>query len=193
MSRHITSQHHNLSIALYRISRWAAAMIATPENIVAQAHNSLSIWMPFKLDMSLSDARVILDRFPLDFRNPRDDISSRSEADDEEMAIGFMSVSSSSRSSRSSSSPFVMSILFFALDDTKGDGEVLITSHSKRNNAQIVRRKISEIAAKDPTNNWKSGSYHVFTINPVRRERYTGGIRVSIPTNRRQKLRMNMV
>ena len=107
--------------------------------------------MPFKLDMSLSDARVILDRFPLDdARNPSDLF----EFDEEEMAIGFMSVSSPSRSSRSSSSPFVTSIVFVATDDdTEGEGEVLITSHSKRNNAHIVLLKISEIAAKDPTNN----------------------------------------
>jgi hypothetical protein len=92
-----------------------------------------------------------------------------SDSDDELIAIGFISDLSPIRSTslRSESGSFSDSsgiplpfILFpeikgSAVEDTgeEEEEEVLITSHSKRNNAQIVRRKISAEAAKDPTNN----------------------------------------
>ena len=128
-------------------------MMAIPEKIVAQAHNSLRICTSFKLDMSLSsDSSDFFDSLPPLRYGPDVD-----DDDDDKMAIGFISASSSSLisfpppSSSDTPRPFFSTNLSLLPHDVD-EVDVLITSHSKRNNAQIVRRKISAEAAKDPTN-----------------------------------------
>ena len=109
-----------------------------PEKIVAQTHSSLSTWMSFKCDISLSEAMENVSLAGKGHtRHPATD-------DDDDIAIGFIP-SSSSRlpdpfSSRQTS-------LFFCSDD------VFITSHSTRSNAHIVRRNISALATIDAANN----------------------------------------